>query len=215
MKLRCTQCGAYIAVTSPDAYVTCTYCGARAVVSGFTGQSFLHRKVLSREDVARLFPSGSIATASVYWFPYDPGTLERVFTQPYSEMEEYSPPSADRRLWNESEISDTIIPVDPDLAGEQGVIYHPFWVVINSSTGQGTIVDGVSGTVVGDPAASSECSGFNPYRESFKAFATGILPALLFFFLLKGVSIFWASVFGMAAAVFAPSILDRIQGGKS
>ncbi len=215
MKLKCTQCGAYIAVTSPDAYVTCAYCGARAVVSGFTGQSFLHRKVLSREDVTRLFPPGAVSSASVYWFPYDPGTLERVFTQPYSEMEDYSPPSADRRIWNESEISDTIIPVDPDLIGEQGVIYHPFWVVINSSTGQGTIVDGVSGTVVGNPEKPSGSSGFNPYRESVKAFTTGIIPAVLIFFLLKGVSIFWASVLGMAAAVFAPSILDRIKERKS
>ena len=212
MKVKCRQCGAGLAVTTPDAYLNCPYCGARAVVSGFTGQSFLHRPVLSRDDAERLFPPGSVSSASVYWFPFDPGTLERVFTQPYAEMESYSPPSADRRLWEGNEQDGTVIPVDPDLTDGEGVIYHPFWVIIRSSSGQGIIVDAVSGTLVGSETSGVSPSDFSPYRESVRAFLTGIIPAVLVFFILKGVSLFWASVAGMAAAVFSPGLLDRLRG---
>lgn len=211
MKLKCTQCGAFIAVTSPDAYVTCSYCDARAEVTGFTGQSFLHRPVLSEEDAVRLFPSGSVASASVYWFPYNPSDLSVIFTQPYPEMEEYTPPSADRRMWEEKSAEGSVIPVDPDLVGEEGVIYHPFWMLTDSSSGQGIMVDAVSGVVIGASSEAPLSSNFNPFRTAAKAFAVAVIPALIIFFLLRELSLFWASVAGMAAAVFAPDLWDRIH----
>jgi hypothetical protein len=39
-------------------------------------------------------------------------------------------------------------------------------------------------------------------------------PALLVFFLLRGVSVFWAAVFGMASAVFAPDLWKKLTGGR-
>lgn len=216
MKLQCKQCGAFIAVTSPDAYVSCSYCSAKAVVDGFTGTSFLHRSALAEEDVLRLFASGSIASISLYWFPYDPDSLQRVFTQPYSEMENYSPPSADRRIWNESEVKGTVVPVDPDLVGEKGVIYHPFWVAINASTSQGTMVDAVSGRKLGDSSSPGPLSSFDPVKVALSAFWISLVPALLVFFIFKGLSVFWASVFGMASAIFAPGLwLKLVKGEKS
>ncbi len=209
MKLKCTQCGAFIAVTSPDAYANCSYCGARAIITGFTGQSYLHRPVLSKQDAIRLFPVGGVASASIYWFPYDPEDLSSVFTQPYPEMEKYVPPAADRRIWDEQSAQGKVIPVDPDLIGEQGVIYHPFWVLIDSSSGQGSIVDAVSGKILGDSPESSR--KFDPFYWAFRAFGLGVLPALLVFFLLRNISIFWASVLGMAAAVYAPDIWNRLR----
>jgi len=215
MKLECTQCGAVIAVTSPDAYVNCTYCGAKAVISGFRGQSFLHRPVLNEEDAVRLFPPGGIASISIYWFPYDPDSMERVFTQPYAEMVAYSPPSGDRRVWDEGEVSGTVIPVDPDLAGDQGVLFHPVWVAINGITGQGTLVDAVSGRMIGESPGRDGSGSIKPVEESIKAFATGVVPALIIFFLLRGLSLFWASVLGMAGAIFAPDLWQRLRrGGK-
>jgi hypothetical protein len=215
MKLQCRQCGALIAVTSPDAYTKCRYCGAIAAVSGFSGTSFLHRVLYEEKDILRLFGAGEISSVSLYWFPYDPDTMKKVFTQPFSEMDDYSPPSADRRVWDEPSVEGTIVSVDPELVGEGGVIYHPFWVVINSLTAQGTIIDGVSGIRLGETQGSSEPPGFSPAREAASAFLTGIVPALLLFFFIRGISVFWASVFGMAAALFAPEIRDRIKKGRS
>ena len=215
MKLKCTQCGAFIAVTSPDAYVNCLYCGARAVVAGFTGESYLHRPVLSKQDAVRLFPVGAVASVSIYWFPYDPDSLVAVFTQPYPEMENYLPPAADRRIWEEQSAVGNVIPVDPDLIGEQGVIYHPFWVVIASPSGQGFIVDAVSGKIVSATPEPSGKKKFDPFYWAFRAFGLGLLPALLVFFLFRNFSIFWASVMGMAAAVYAPGLWNRIRGEKS
>lgn len=212
MKLQCKQCGALLAVTSPDAYISCPYCGARAIVDGFTGASFLHRPVLNEKDVLRLFRSGNVSSASLYWFPYDPDSLMRVFTQPYTEMENYSPPSADRRVWNESEVEGRIVPVDPDLVGDTGVIYHPFWVVISASTAQGTMVDGVSGRKLGESTGSTEENLFDPVREAVSAFLISVVPALLVFFLLRGLSVFWASVFGMASAILAPGLWRKVKG---
>ncbi|RKZ03377.1 hypothetical protein DRQ21_06005 [Candidatus Fermentibacteria bacterium] len=215
MKLQCRQCGALLAVTSPDAYISCPYCGARSVVSGYDGASFLHRPSLNREDVLRLFEPGAVATASLFWFPYDADSLSRVFTQPYTEMENYTPPSADRRLWNESEAEGKVVPVDPQLLEEGGVVYHPFWVVISTATAQGTMVDAVSGVKLGEAAGASPGSLFDPSREALSAFLIGIGPALLVFFLLRGVSIFWASVFGMASAIFAPDLWKKLTGGRT
>jgi len=215
MKLQCRQCGALLAVTSPDAYISCPYCGARSVVSGYDGASFLHRPSLSEEDVLRLFEPGAVATASLFWFPYDAESLSRVFTQPYAEMEDYSPPSADRRLWNESEVQGKVVPVDPQLLGEGGVVYHPFWVVISTATAQGIMVDAVSGGKLGEVAEPSAGRVFNPSREALSAFLIGTGPALLVFFLLRGVSIFWASVFGMASAIFAPDLWKKLTGGNN
>lgn len=214
MKLECTQCGAFIAVTSPDAMAECSYCGAMAVVTGFTGQSFLHRPVLSAQDAERLFPAGSVASAVLYWFPYDPADLSRVFTQPYPEMEEYTPPAADRRVW-EDDPSGTVIAVDPDLAGGEGVIYHPFWIVLDSASGQGTIVDAVSGIAVTPRGKATEQAEFDPYRSAISSFALSVIPASLVFFLLRDLSVFWAAVFGMAAAIFSPDLFRRISRRSS
>ncbi len=210
MKLQCKQCGALLAVTSPDAYITCLYCGSRSVVAGYRGNNFLHRPALNKDDVLRLFSSGSVASVSLYWFPYDPDTLHRVFTQPYAEMEHYSPPSSDRRIWDEAEAEGTIVPVDPDLVGEAGVLYHPFWIAINAASALGTIVDGVSGRIPGAPANSDGQSSFDPLREALSAFKIAVVPTLLVFFLLKGVSVFWASVLGMTSAILAPRLLKKL-----
>ncbi len=212
MKLQCKQCGALLAVTSPDAYISCPYCGARAVVDGYSGSSFFHRPALEEKDVFRLFDPGSVASVSLYWFPYDPDTLARVFTQPYAEMENYSPPSADRRIWDESEVEGTTVPVDPELVGDAGVIYHPFWVAISSSTAQGTMVDGVSGSKLGESPDYSGEASFSPLQEALSAFLTGVAPALLVFFLLKGLSVFLASVLGMVSAFLAPGLWRKLRG---
>ncbi len=214
MKIQCKQCGALLAVTSPDAYISCPYCGAKAVVDGYSGENFLHRPALSQKDVLRLFESGSTASVSIYWFPFDLDTLKKTFTQPYAEMENYQPPSADRRLWNESDIQGTIVPVDPELVGDHGVLYHPFWIVISASTALGTIVDGVSGRKLGETADTVSSNGLEPVREAFFAFLKGVVPAFLVFFVMKGVSVFWASVFGLSAAVAAPILWEKYGKGS-
>lgn len=211
MKLQCKQCGALLAVTSPDAYITCPYCGSKSVVAGYRGNNFLHRPALTKEDVLRLFTSGRIASVSLFWFPYDPDTLERIFTQPYSELEHYSPPSADRRMWNQSEVEGEVVPVDPDLLGEAGVLYHPFWIAIDAASALGTIVDGVSGRIPGASALPAEQSSFDPIREAFSAFTIAVVPTLLVFFLLKGVSVFWASVLGMTTAILSPGLFRKLM----
>lgn len=210
MKLQCKQCGATLAITSPDAFVCCPYCGAKAVVSGYTGANFLHRPVLDEKDVIRLYPSGSVASVSLYWFPFDSDTLNGVFTQPYTEMENYLPPSADRRVWDEATVQGKIIPVDPDLLGDSGVVYHPFWVAISASTFQGAMVDGVTGRKLGESAKSGKEHLLDPTKEALSAFLTGVVPTLIvFFLLLKVVSVFWASLFGMASAILVPVFWDK------
>jgi DNA-directed RNA polymerase subunit RPC12/RpoP len=214
MKLQCRQCGALLAVTSPDAYISCPYCGARSVVEGYTGVNLYHRSALNKQDVYRLFKQGAVASATLFWFPYSHDDLARVFTQPYPEMENYSPPSADRRVWNQSEVEGEVVPVDPELVRDTGVIYHPFWVVISAVTAQGTMVDGVSGITLGESADSTDKTGFDPVKEALSAFLTGLGPALVVFFALRGMSVFWAAVFGMASAVFAPELWKRTGGSR-
>lgn len=211
MKLQCKQCGAAIAVTSPGSYISCPYCGAKAVITGFSGTSFFHRVTISEKEVLRLFEPGTIASTSLYWFPFDQNSRKRVFTQPYPELENYLPPSASKGVWNGDETIGDIIPIDPELIDESGVIYHPIWVAINSSSSQGLMVDAVSGRKLGLMPKERCKISFNPLHTAVKAFLVSIIPTLVIFFLLKNLSIFWASVFGMVSAVIAPGLWKKLS----
>ena len=212
MKLQCKQCGAAIAVTSPGAYISCPYCGAKAVITGFSGESFFHRVTISEKEVLRKFQPGTIASTSLYWFPYNQSLQKRVFTQPYPELENYLPPSASKGVWNSDEIEGNIIPIDPDLIDDSGVIYHPIWVAINSSSSQGVMIDAVSSRRLGSKAEEKDKISFNPFKTARKAFLISIIPTLVVFFALKNLSVFWASVFGMVAAVIAPGLWEKLAG---
>lgn len=211
MKLQCKQCGAAIAVTSPSAYISCPYCGAKAAITGFSGTSFFHKVTISEKEVFRLFEPGTIASVSLYWFPFDQTSRKRIFTQPYPELENYLPPSASKGVWNSDETEGDIIPVDPDLIDDSAVVYHPIWVAMNSSSSQGLMVDAVSGRRLGVMPEESGKISFNPLQTALKAFLISIIPTLVIFFLLKNFSIFWASVFGMASAVVAPGLWKRLS----
>jgi len=211
VKLQCKQCGAAIAVTSPGSYISCPYCGAKAVITGFSGTSFFHRITLSEKEVLRLFKPGTIASTSLYWFPYKQSPYKRVFTQPYPELENYLPPSASRGVWNSDEIEGNIIPIDPELLDDSGVIYHPIWVAISSSSSQGLMVDAVSGQKLGLIPDENGTVSFNPFQTAKKAFFISIIPALFFFFILKNFSVFWASALSMVSAVIAPGLWTRIS----
>ncbi len=206
MKISCTQCGAEQVVLESNFFLRCPYCDARIIVDPPENTPALVEPAVSEEYVRRLFSSGVVSSVEVKFFPY----LEKVlssgreiqscFSQPWQELEDYIPPSGDRKIFDKSLAEpDQLIPFDRDMAEESGsrVIFHPFYVVMLKleGYGEGLLVDGVSGKIIGEPPVIEEQndSGQNLYRTFLITLAAGLIFTVPIYFLTKDFDESWLS----------------------
>jgi DNA-directed RNA polymerase subunit RPC12/RpoP len=182
VKISCTQCGAEQVVLESNFFLRCPYCDARIIVDPPENTPALVEPAVSEEYVRRLFSSGVVSSVEVKFFPY----LEKVlssgreiqscFSQPWQELEDYI-----------------------DMAEESGsrVIFHPFYVVMLKleGYGEGLLVDGVSGKIIGEPPVIEEQndSGQNLYRTFLITLAAGLIFTVPIYFLTKDFDESWLS----------------------
>lgn len=168
MKVSCSQCGSEQVVLDSDFFLRCPYCGSRIIVNPPPSTPFMVKTSITREDVRRLFPPEMVTDLEIKYFPYletaGPGSRERVpcFSQPWQELEDYTPPDGDRKVFDESMAEPgQIIPFNREQAQltEGRLVFHPYFIVMLKlqGYGEGILVDGVSGKALGGlPASGGE-----------------------------------------------------------
>jgi|GEM_PF-4054217 len=141
MRVECTQCGGVLDIRGPGSLARCSWCGALSRYS-WEGGVFFHEPALDQEQAARLFPPGEILPPSLMWFPYmlHGSQLGKAFSQPYPVLDDYVPPSGELRPWPEG--GDPRGETVPSECLEGRLVYHPFYSVTITSTGEGMLLDG-------------------------------------------------------------------------
>lgn len=207
MKINCTQCGAEQVVIESNFFLRCPYCDARIIVDPPENTPALVEPAVSEEYVRRLFPSDMVSSVEVKFFPY----LEKVlssgreiqtcFSQPWQELEDYIPPSGDRKIFDESLAEpDQLIPFDRDMAEESGsrVIFHPFYVVMLKleGYGEGILVDAVSGKIIGETPFKEKQSDLeqNLFRKFYLTLAICLVFTVPIYFLTNDLDESWLSM---------------------
>jgi len=205
MKIKCTQCGAEHSVTERDFFLRCTYCDSRLIVNPPASTPALVIPSVTEEDVRRLFPPNSIESVTLKYFPYfDPEghsadhDLKPCFNQPWQELETYSPPDGDRRIFDQDMGEpDEFIPFDRDMLDDQPgtVVFHPFYILMLRLEGynEGLLVDGVTGRPVGElPIQSDEMERDGQLRRLFmKTLLIGLCASVPAFFLFRAIGLSW------------------------
>lgn len=205
MKINCTQCGAEHMVIESDFFIRCPYCDARIVVDPPADTPKLVMASVSSEYVRRLFPPGMVISLEKKYFPYyetdqslTGKTLISCFSQPWQNLEDYSPPAGDRRVFNESIAEPCeFIPFDRDQIDEASVkiVFHPFYIVMLKLEGysEGVLVDAVSGQLLGespvmDNAVSKE---MKLHKLFFLTLIAGLAVSIPFFLLQENLDLSW------------------------
>lgn len=206
MKINCTQCGAEQVVIESNFFLRCPYCDARIIVDPPENTPALVEPAVSEEYVTRLFPSDMVSSVEMKFFPY----LEKVpssgreihpcFSQPWQELEDYLPPSGDRKIFDECLAEpDQLIPFDRDMAEESGsrIFFHPFYVVMLrlEGYGEGLLVDGVSGKLISEsPLMEDDKDSVQKlYRTFLTTLAVGLVFTVPIYFLTKDLDQSWHS----------------------
>lgn len=220
MKINCTQCGAEHMVIESDFFLRCPYCDARIVVDPPADTPKLVMASVSPEYVRRLFPPGMVISLEKKYFPYyemdqslKGKTLISCFSQPWQDLERYSPPAGDRRVFDQSIAEPCeFIPFDRDQIDEAsvGIVFHPFYIVMLKLEGysEGVLVDAVSGQLLGespvtDDAASKE---MELPKLFFLTLIAGLAVSIPFFLLQERVDMSWlfkARFFVLILVIFA------------
>ncbi len=215
MKINCTQCGAEHIVIESDFFIRCPYCDARIVVDPPADTPELVMASVSEEYVRRLFPPGMVISSEKKYFPYcetdqslTGKTLISCFSQPWQELEDYSPPAGDRRIFDESIAEPCeFIPFDRDQIDEASVriIFHPFYIVMLKLEGysEGVLVDAVSGQLLGespvmDDTASKE---MKLHKLFFLTLIAGLAISIPVFLLLTNIGLSWLSRTWLSAII--------------
>lgn len=165
MKVQCTQCGAEQVVLESDFFLRCPFCDASILVDPPKDTPAIVKPSVSEEYIKRLFPSGSVKSMEINYFPYlentagSGGGLQPCFNQPWQELEDYTPPAGDRQVFDAGMAEpDQIIPFDRDSEDDVPgrIVFHPFYVVMLKMEGysEGLLVDAVSGKTIGDVPGS-------------------------------------------------------------
>ncbi|OPL18934.1 MAG: hypothetical protein AVO35_03115 [Candidatus Aegiribacteria sp. MLS_C] len=161
MKIICPQCGSEHVVMESDFLLRCPYCDSRIMVETPAGTPAMVRTAVTEESVRRLFPPGMVVSMVLRFFPYletgEGSSRSRIpcFSQPWQELDSYTPPDGDRLVFDESMAAPgDIMPLDRDLLESTGgrLVLHPFFVVMLRLQGysEGMLVDGVSGRLLGE-----------------------------------------------------------------
>jgi len=206
VRINCTQCGAEQIVIQSDFFLRCPYCDARIVVDPPENTPQLVEASVSEEYVRRLFPSGMVTSVEMKYFPYlesgesSSRMILPCFNQPWQELSDYTPPSGDRSVFDDSLAEpDQLIPFDRDMLEESGgrVIFHPFFIVMLKLEGysEGLLVDALSGKLIGDPPVTAERpdSGNSLYRSFFVTLASGLVFTVPVYLLTKDMDMTWLS----------------------
>jgi hypothetical protein len=214
-----------------DFFLMCPFCDARIVVNPPANTPVMVVPSVNPEDAARLFPPGAVSSTALRYFPFleeNGGSgLRPCFSQPWSEMDGYTPPAGDRRLFDESLADpEQILPFDREMevAGKGRIVFHPFLVVMLRLEGydEGVLVDGVSGKLLG--GSPLDRSPQEPGRSLFRLFlsflAAGLAAALSVFFIVEALNAGRtpAAVAALLAAALAgrlvTGMIDRSAGGS-
>ena len=194
-------------VIESDFFLRCPYCDARLIVDPPVNTPALVENAVTEEYVRRLFPSSLVTSVELKYFPYlESGissnrVLKPCFNQPWQELEDYIPPSGNRKYFDESLAEpDQLIPFDRDMAAESDgrIIFHPFYIVLMKleGYGEGLLVDAVSGKIIGDsPAAKEQNDSIgNLYRTFLITLAAGFVFAVPIYSLSKDLNQYWLSM---------------------
>jgi len=212
MRVECTQCGGVLDIRGPGSLARCSWCGALSRFS-WEGGVFFHEPALDGEKVARLFPPGKVLQPSLMWFPYvlHGSRLGKAFSQPYPALDDYVPPSGELRPWPEG--GDPRGETVPSECLEGRLVYHPFYSVTITATGEGMLLDGVSGRVPGhgEPVGSG-----GPDFEGifFRSLLAGILPSIVFYLSLRSISPVLAVIVSACAGYWAATFIGRRRAGE-
>jgi len=206
VKINCTQCGAEQVVIESNFFLRCPYCDARIIVDPPENTPALIEPAVREEYVRRLFPTDMVSSVEMKYFPYLENDLSSVreihpcFSQPWQELEDYLPPSGDRKIFDESLAEpDQLIPFDKDMAEESGsrIVFHPLYVVMLKleGYGEGLLVDGVSGKLISEsPLVENDDDSVQKlYRTFLITLAAGLVFTVPVYFLTKGFSEFFLS----------------------
>jgi DNA-directed RNA polymerase subunit RPC12/RpoP len=205
MKINCAQCGAEHIVIESDFFLRCPYCDARIVVDPPADTPKLVMASVTEEYVKRLFPLGMVISLEKKYFPYYEAdqslrgkTLISCFSQPWQELEDYSPPAGDRRVFDESIAEPCeFIPFDRDKIDESSVriVFHPFYIVMLKLEGysEGVLVDAVSGLFLGEsPVMDDTASKEMELRKLFfLTLIAGLAVSIPAFLFLGNMDISW------------------------
>lgn len=212
MRVECTQCGGVLDIRGPGSLARCSWCGALSRYS-WEGGVFFHEPALDAEQVVRLFPPGEIVPPSLMWFPYvlQGSRLGKAFSQPYPTLDEYIPPSGELRPWPEG--GDPRGETVPSERLEGRLVYHPFYSVTITTTGEGMLLDGVSGGVPGrDEAIRSGTSNLGGLFA--RSFLAGLLPSIVIYLSLHRISPVLAVLVSAPAGYWAATFFERRRTGK-
>lgn len=212
MRVECTQCGGVLDVRGPGSLARCSWCGALSRYS-WEGGVFFHEPALDQEQVTRQFPPGDILQPSLMWFPYmlRGSQLEKAFSQPYPTLENYIPPSGELRPWPEG--GDPRGETVPSECLEGRLVYHPFYLVTVTATGEGMLLDGVSGGVPG--RGEPERAGTSDVRGLFfRSLLAALLPSIVVYLSVRQVSPVLAVLLSAPAGYWAATFVERRRTGK-
>jgi DNA-directed RNA polymerase subunit RPC12/RpoP len=201
MRLSCSQCGAELAVLETDFYLRCPYCEATILVTAPEDAPWLVTTAVGEGHVRKLFPSGTVHSAELLYFPYlETGEgLSPAFSQPYEVLEDYRPPAGDRVVFSDDMVQpEQMIPTDPDKTAEcpEGarLVMHPFFMVMLKTAGysEGVLVDGVSGKALSEsPLGGEEAAGRRPSTIFALTLAGALVLSLPVYFLAKSSGADW------------------------
>ncbi|MCK7510200.1 MAG: hypothetical protein MZV70_43280 [Desulfobacterales bacterium] len=110
----------------------------------------------------------------------------KAFSQPYPALDSYEPPSGDLRPWPGSAgAGGEIVPLD---RSDGRLVYHPFYAVTMGATGEGLLLDGVSGGVVGAEGTVGAPPAEEPRRVFFDSLLVAVVPSALLYLVFHRVS---------------------------
>lgn len=207
MRVECTQCGGVLDIRGPGSLARCSWCGALAR-HAWKGGVFFQEPALDAEQVERLFSPGEILSPSLMWFPFvlRGSRLEKAFSQPYPALDDYIPPSGELKPWPEE--GEPLGGTVPSEILEGRLVYHPFYSVTMASTGEGMLLDGVSGRTPGREEPG-EFPNLNPGRLYLRSFLVAILPSIVIYLVLRQVSPVLAVLLSAPAGYLAATFLER------
>lgn len=205
MKINCTQCGAEHMVIESDFFLRCPYCDARIVVDPPADTPKIVMASVSTEYVERLFPPGMVISLDKKYFPYyeedqslTGKTLISCFSQPWQELEGYTPPAGDRRVFDKSIAEPCeFIPFDRGKIDEVSVriVFHPFYIVMLKLEGfsEGVLVDAVSGQLLGESPVLYDTASKEMELQKlfFLTLVAGLAVSIPAFLLLKNMDVSW------------------------
>lgn len=178
MKVRCSQCGASLAVLEKEFYLRCPNCGARNLLRSPGENALLVLPARTEDQIRRLFPAGADLRMELRFYPYREvaGHLQPFYNHPVPELAGYVPPAGATTIFSEDAVDpDDIIPMAEEPSGSR-VVFHPFYVVYSTDkTIENAVhIDAVSGLRPGPGAGPGGSGASLPSRSFFIVLAFGV-----------------------------------------